>query len=128
MAIEQTDRVTDLDASAAARAMLHGVDPTKNTPSDWVHTITLVPRGPEDYIDRFSEAYPRPGIWASSVLNRAGTSDADVCIPVAAGKMLADLENWCIRAAFAMQTRKATRFDSLVSELYSKLDSLKAAQ
>lgn len=119
------DVVNDLDANAACRGMLHGVDPSQNKPSDWVHTITLVPRGTDDYLDRFAEAYPSPGVWANSVVSEAGTSDGSVHIPVAAGKMLADLENWAIRAAFAMQTRKAIRFDSLVSELYKKLDAMK---
>lgn len=89
---------------------------TRNT-AKWKQTICLVKKGNEDYLDRFAAQYPQPGKWALLVCDSAGTTDANVCIPVEAGKMLADFEDWSRRAQSAMRSRRATSFDSLASEL-----------
>lgn len=91
--------------------------PPEPKKSNWRGAICIVPKGPEDYIERFAAMYPVLARWAETIVNDAGTSDADWKVIESAAKLAADLENWAIRAAHAMQDRRATRFDSLASEL-----------
>lgn len=83
----------------------------------WSTTVCLVRKGEGDYLERFEEQYPIPGRWATLVCDRASTTDCNPCIPVEAGKMLADLHDWCCRASQAMKNRKALSFDQLSKEL-----------
>ncbi len=91
----------------------------------WRSTLYLIRRGPGDHFDKFTEQYPVPAQWAQAIVNYAGTSDADWKVIESGAGLLADLENWALRAAHAMRSRKGIAFDTLANELSDMLKEMK---
>lgn len=123
-------RVVILPASheATEAAVAQEEHPLPDAPTkaaNWRNTLYLIRRGPGDHFDKFTEQYPVPAQWAQTVVNYAGTSDADWKVIEAAAGLLADLENWSIRAAHAMRHRKGIAFDTLANELSDMLKNMK---
>lgn len=100
--------------------------PAPEEDHNWRGMIYLLRKGPGDALERFADQYPVPSAWIEAVIWQAGTQDADWKVLESAGSLLADFENWSLRAAHAMRDRKAIKFDTLVSELIGLLAQTKA--
>ena len=85
--------------------------------SNWRGTIYLLPKGPEDVIERFAKTYPVPAKWMAVVIDFAGTSDAHFSVLRASASLLADSADLLERSRVAMATRKATSMDRLCVEI-----------
>lgn len=110
---------------AAVAQETHPLPDAPAKPANWRSTLYLIRRGPGDHFDKFIDQYPVPAQWAQAVVNYAGTSDADWKVIEAGAGLLADLENWALRAAHAMRSRKGIAFDSLANELSDLLKDMK---
>lgn len=102
--------------------------PAPEEDANWRGMIYLLRKGPGDAMERFADQYPIPTTWIEAVIRQAGTQDGDWKLLEAAGSLLADFENWSLRAAHAMRDRKAIKFDSLVSELMTLLMQMRGDQ
>lgn len=92
----------------------------------WTKLVLLVPRGPEDFEERFARKYPEVWACAEQVHSLAGTYDADFKVSSAAGQIIADYSEWADRVRDAMVSRKYIAFDRLVTELDALRAQIKA--
>ena len=84
--------------------------------SNWRSTIFVVPRGSMDYYKRFFLTYPAVGRWIQRVCDDAQTSDADIKVLQSAGALLADFDDWAMRAVNAMRKGNPRAFHALIAE------------
>ena len=84
--------------------------------SNWHNTLFVVPRGDLDYYKRFCLAYTAVGRWIQQVRDDAQTSEADIKVLRSAGALLADFDDWAMRAVNAMRKGNPRAFHALIAE------------